>query len=366
MKIFTIIVLLVLSLTYTSIPVEQEEQLVRPIVSASLENYTVYISIKGSIKNMGDKPVPVNETDLLIFDYPLNTSDQKVLDVKATVNDVEEKYIVYYRNGSAILVINSTLMNKTLDPGEEASAGVEYYVSVNKAMRMNSILDFYLVSDPYTLIGKAGTWNDLKSMANKTTIGVTKLWNYTHPLIKLLNKYINRTYAYTKPFDYLLDVLEWFNKNLIYATRVPPRHPWEVLVEGSGDCDDQSNLLITLLRSNGIPSYLEVGIVFLNKNYREHHTEAEGYLEYNMNGGGAHGWVATYIPPWGWIRVDPVVGSLGPLSKVAIKYALYYLQPTIVTGKIFRQDYVSGSARAVEEIKTTKLKIVVNLTVNTI
>jgi len=316
----------------------------------------VSFSIYGSITNEGSSPVPVNETDLLYFDYPLETTDQRVEYVKARVNDVEYNYTIYRENDSITLLINSPIINETIKPRETISAGVVYHVTIDMRARLEPIADFYQTNDPYSLLSKAGSWSDLKPYVNETTTGLSKLWNYTHPLIKLLVKYLNNTSGASKPYGILLNVLSWFDGYVVYSTRLPPRHPWEVIVEGAGDCDDQSNLLITLLRSYGIPSYLESGMVYLNENYRLKDVAANGYLAYQFIGGGAHGWVATYIPPWGWIRVDPIVKDLGRLTNVGVKYALYYIQPTVVTGKVYAGDYVSQSVKTLENIENRRLR----------
>ncbi|MET1160314.1 MAG: transglutaminase-like domain-containing protein [Thermoprotei archaeon] len=326
---------------------------------SSLENFTVVVRVWGNISNEGSEPLYLNETDILVFEYPLNTGDQRVYSVKAWVNDAEYDYVLVNESGNTYLVINYPEANTSLDPGESISVGVEYVVGINRTKRIYSVLDFQIVDDPYKLLDKAGNWTDLveanTTMGNYTSI--TGLWNYTHPLIRLVYKYIERKLVANNPLGYLLGVLEWISESIIYSTRVPARHPWETIIEGSGDCDDQSNLLITLLRASGIPSYLEIGFVYIHENYYFKDEEANGYYIYEFRGGGGHGWVVAYIPPWGWIRVDPVVGSLGPLPRVAIKYALYYIKPTIVAERIVREDYVIETARAVETIESRKIKM---------
>jgi len=329
----------------------------------------VAVRVYGNVTNLGNEPVSVNETDVLVFDYPLNTSDQRVVAVKAWVNSIEYNYtITSDEAGNWVLVINAPEANTTLKPGEAINAGVEYVVRVDVASRIKPIIDFYRVQSPYELLPVAGNWSELKPYANETTTGLTSLWNYTHPLIRLVARYINETGA-DKPLAYLLNTLRWLEENVIYSTRVPPRYPWEVIVEGAGDCDDQSNLLITLLRAAGIPSFLESGYVYVGSEFRYSDTAADGLFNYYFIGGGAHGWVVVYIPPWEWIKVDPVVrydpltGLKQPLYAVAVKGAYYYITPIVVVNRVFKLDYVEESVKAVEEIKTLKLKYVVVLEV---
>ncbi|RLG81575.1 MAG: transglutaminase [Thermoprotei archaeon] len=333
-------------------------------IQYTLNSYIVILRIQSSVVNVGDKAVPLPTSDLLYFDYPLNTSDQTVYGAQAWINNARHSYRIERDDHSPLLVIEDQKLPDTLKPNETIITGVEYIVGVNISKRLSSIIDFQVAEDPYELLDKAGGWRDLEGYANETITGATKIWNYTHPLVMLLVKYLTRSLASDKPLGYLLSILEWIQDNVDYSIRVPPRYPWEVIVEGAGDCDDQSNLIIALLRSQGVPSYLEIGYVFLHPDYRYSHVEASGYYSFEFRGGGGHGWVTAYIPPWGWIRVDPVLSSLGPLPRVAIKYALYYIQATVVVSRIFKGDYILETAEAIEEAKAEKLKLHIVIEVN--
>ena len=50
--------------------------------------------------------------------------------------------------------------------------------------------------------------------------------------------------------------VDWIFTNLTYGNYDLPRYPNETLSTGSGDCDDQAILLISMLRSQNIPSLL--------------------------------------------------------------------------------------------------------------
>ncbi len=327
----------------------------------SLTNTTSYqgllIGIKyyGNITNSGDEPLMINETDIMVFDYPLNTSTQRVIDVKAWVNSQEYPYEVIKENTQYILVIQSPYINSSLKPGDSISVGVEYNVSINMFKRISSISDILLTNNVSELINISGTWNDINySEIGVEYINATSLWNYTNPLIKLLINYLNKTINESKPLSVILGILDWIDNNIVYSTRIPPRHPWEVIVEGLGDCDDQSNLLITLSRAFKIPSYLEIGIVYISPNFKYEDTEAEGYYHYEFIGGGGHGWVAVYVPPWKWIRVDLTIGSGKGIGH--IKGAAYYIFPTVVIDRVVSGDYAIQSAEYTEEIISKKIK----------
>lgn len=329
----------------------------------NVSNLTLLYILSGYVTNTGGELLFINETDIMIFDYPLDTDDQRVSKIQTFVNNNEYNYSIIETSGSRYILINSPYYNYTLKPSESINVSVRYYVSINVSRRISNILDFYRVDDPYKLLNKAGVFSDLVDYINETTTGLTTMWNYTNPLIKLLVKYFNRSITSNRPLVHLFNILDWVDKNIVYSTRIPPRSPWEVITEGAGDCDDQSNLLITLLRAFKIPSYLEIGVVFISEHYYVKRTEASGYYSYEFIGGGGHGWVAVYIPPWGWIRVDPIVrrdpftDEKAPLYRVGIKYALYYLYPTVVLDRVFERSYVEESVKFLEEIKTKKITI---------
>ncbi|MCD6300805.1 MAG: transglutaminase, partial [Staphylothermus sp.] len=79
-----------------------------------------------------------------------------------------------------------------------------------------------------------------------------------------------------------------------------------------------------------------------------------GYYHYVFLGGGGHGWVAVYIPPWEWIRVDLTIGTGKGIGH--IRGAAYYIFPTVLIGKIVLEDYAVQSADYTEEIILKKIK----------
>ena len=323
--------------------------------TANSRNVLIGIKYYGNVTNNGIKPIMINETDIMVFDYPLNTSTQRIIDVKAWVNGHEYPYKIIRENNQYVLVIQSPYTNLSLKPGESISVGVEYNVSIDMFKRINSIGDILLTNNVTELVRMSDTWAGI----NYTEIGaeyinVTSLWNYTNPLIELLVNYLNETNNGSKPLLIILGILNWIDDNIVYSTRIPPRHPWEVIVEGLGDCDDQSNLLITLARSFKIPSYLEIGIVYIGPNFKYENIEADGYYHYIFLGGGGHGWVAVYIPPWKWVRVDLTIGSGKGIGH--IKGAAYYIFPTVVIDKVVLGDYAIQSAKYTEEIISKKIK----------
>ncbi len=325
-------------------------------VSSARPPYTgvikVRIYIGGYIFNRGSQPVPVNETDLLVFSYPLNTSDQRVLSYTVYLNNiiVSDKYInIHFGKDCNTLIINESYLNDTLiDPRENISAGVEYIVEINMTER-RKILGTFLGLYP-------GEWSAI-IVANETYIKKTGLWNFSNPLVSLLVDYMMKNERYNKtPYNYVLGLLSWFENNVKYSTRIPPRQPWEVIAFGRGDCDDQANLFITLLRAVGIPSYQEVGIVYISDSIEYSGTSANGYYKYVFKGGGGHGWVVAYIPPWGYLRIDLTFGAASSRLQDHILLAAYYNFPTVILEHVVYGDYTVGSAEFLANIEEKKLE----------
>lgn len=318
--------------------------------------YYLNITIGGMITNDGNEAININETDLLVFDYPLNTSDQEVLGAEAIVNGTNYNYTVVYGEDHNTLIINAPdIENAVLEPGESIDAWVKYNVTVDMSKRIDPVMNLLSIDVEYPekAVKKSGSWSDI-NITDEKYLNTTKMWNTTHPLVRLLYKYVRREMTITdKPLAYLLATIAWLDINIVYSTRMPARHPWEVIVEGAGDCDDQSNLLITLLRAAGIPSYLEIGLLYISNTFRYEHREVGGLFHYTFIGGGGHGWVAAYIPPWGWIRID-MTSSLAK-GFGHIKYAAYYMCPIVITSRVYKGDYAEQSARFTENIRETRL-----------
>lgn len=83
-------------------------------------------------------------------------------------------------------------------------------------------------------------------------------------------------------YDKVKAVYDWMVDEFQYESfsRGEPQSCTETLASRSGDCDDQSILFCSLLRSLGIPAWLEFGVLY---------DPSDGSW-------GAHGWANVYIP----------------------------------------------------------------------
>lgn len=155
------------------------------------------------------------------------------------------------------------------------------------------------------------------------------------------------------------EFIEWIWDNIDYpfpsephkVLHEVPLYPNQTLHYREGDCDDQAILLVTFCRILGIPSYLQIGCIYLPGQY-SNETSWDGHVTNVARRIGWHGWAIVYIPPWGWLPVDltyPEGGFGNPLN--AIKTAVVLDTRTIRYMNISERDYVA-SAWAYRELIT--------------
>lgn len=77
----------------------------------------------------------------------------------------------------------------------------------------------------------------------------------------------------------------------------------EVIAGGSGVCQDYAHLLLSLCRHVGLPARY-----------------VSGYLGDVAQSGASHAWAEAYVPPYGWVGIDPTLGlpCTGRHVKVAV------------------------------------------------
>jgi len=143
---------------------------------------------------------------------------------------------------------------------------------------------------------------------------------------------------------------DWIGNNITYPymNHETALYPTETFDLREGDCDDQANLLITMCRTLGIPSFLQVGCL-QDLTLPENETHWNGHLITHFRLIGFHAWAMVYIPPWGWLPFDMTWGwtpsdPLGGIKSAAV-YGLY----AALMMNITKSDWV-GDGRAVKEI----------------
>jgi len=151
----------------------------------------------------------------------------------------------------------------------------------------------------------------------------------------------------------ILVLIDWFEANSSYIVTEEPKRPEYMIRDPRGDCDDLSLLFITMCRSQGIPAYLQAGVVF-SKSLDIDETDWDGHYHYVFDGAGWHAWAMVYIPPWGWLPVDlTMLGGMS--SSEAITEAFYWYQYTVVAWNITSHDYIMDETNQREALTESNI-----------
>ncbi|MDO8056942.1 MAG: transglutaminase family protein [Candidatus Hermodarchaeota archaeon] len=142
--------------------------------------------------------------------------------------------------------------------------------------------------------------------------------------------------------------IQWIQSNILRSTGLTePQYPEEVIVSQIGDCDDQSNLLITLLRIYGIPSYLATGHWFQEgartNGFIWGSLAEDAYLYVDWKNSIGHGWAMVFVPPWGWLPFDLTTNGIGAHPSKTYYESLYASNlPFVQLWQIVASDYIAA------------------------
>jgi len=151
----------------------------------------------------------------------------------------------------------------------------------------------------------------------------------------------------------ILALIDWFEENSSYIVTEEPKRPEYMIRDPRGDCDDLSLLFITMCRSQGIPAYLQAGVVF-SESLDIDETDWDGHYHYVFDGVGWHAWAMVFTPPWGWLPVDlTMLGGMS--SSEAITEAFYWYQYTVVAWNITSHDYIMDETNQREALTESNI-----------
>jgi len=306
--------------------------------SKSIEIYRVIEATV--IENKGSKNISLINTLGATITYPQDDIYQKLLSYKVYLNSQELKVKIREEFNGFI---------------KTAELSDDIVLNPNASANITIVYDMIVVTNrtaPRNILRPSTPSQPIKRYKEFTK--ATSLWNYTNPLIMLLTDYLKSRSK--NQIEYIIKSIEWISNKIVYETRIPPRHPAELLIEFRGDCDDQANLLITLLRCANIPAITEQGLVII-KGASFKGEAANGYLKYDLRNAGPHGWVKAQMPDGTWIAIDLTFayGSKDPLDKILL--AAYYTFPVIVTNRIYKEDYVTEGTTMLKDIEENKVMI---------
>ena len=101
----------------------------------------------------------------------------------------------------------------------------------------------------------------------------------------------------------------------------------DVIAAGGGVCQDYAHLLLAVCRHAGLPARY-----------------VSGYLGDVAESGASHAWVEAFVPPYGWVGLDPTVGAPCTGRHVKVAVGRDYADVAVVRG-VYR-----GGAEATLEV----------------
>jgi transglutaminase-like putative cysteine protease len=287
-----------------------------------------------TFENKGTSPVTLTRDDVAV---PLFiTNEYQNISITSSSPSLGTSYADEDGN-----MLKDPKINMTIQPGAKITTTVTYRIESSD------------VSVPSLSLSSAGTTSGITSSLVSQYTSTTDTFWADNPQIMSL------AYSLTKDEPTVLGkvtrLVEWFSANVDYVNHEIPLFPNQTLAQRQGDCDDQSILLISMLRSLGIPAYLEIGIVF-NSGISGDDTVWDGHLAIKETGLAWHGWAMVYTPPYGWIPVDlTLVSDSDPLKM--IQKAPEWTAPVVTAMKISDQRYTSVSVETRQRIIDSNLYI---------
>jgi len=291
--------------------------LVQPTyASAAKYEYTLsYV-----LKNRGSGPMELLEEDVAVPIF-MNTSWQTIR--------VKEASVPY------------TVKDMDVDGGRGAVMGVSRTLNLGESISFTVI--FAIESTGRTVpsfdLSEAGPASDIpRSIVDAYSVA-TETFQSDDPVIaSRARDVVGDADTVLKSLDLLI---EYVTGETTYYNFEVPRYPNTTLSEGLGDCDDQSILLVSMLRSLGVPAYLQVGI-YIHPSIDDDQTSWQGHLTNTCRGVGGHGWAMVYVPPWGWVPVDLTLTTSKDGLELLTK-APEYSGSVIAAYDVSRQPYIGDA-----------------------
>jgi hypothetical protein len=249
-------------------------------------------------------------------------------------------------------LVNSTLPLETIKNDEDGNpiAVLSFPKStLQPSENLSFTIWYHIVSKPRTISNITETASlslaDIpQNLVDEYTLGEGSWQTNNQQLVSLA---LSLRGSETNVLTIVKNFIEWMKdpQNMKYPEdrHENPYYPNQTYALKEGDCDDQTILLVTLCRIVGIPSYLQIGCIYMPRHFDDA-TIWNGCVSFVERRVGWHGWAFVYIPPWSWLPVDLtyVQERFGdPLN--AIKHGAVTLQNTTHYMNVIHTDYVGAS-----------------------
>jgi transglutaminase-like putative cysteine protease len=287
-----------------------------------------------SYENRGTVPVTITRDDAAVPLF-LNNEHQTI-----TITSSDPSLGAPYADDDGNMLSDPN-MNLTLPPYGKAVVTVTYQIESSD------------IAVPGITLSTAGDTSEIPAALVSQYTGTTDTFWANDTEIATLTRSL--TADQSTVLAKVARLVSWFHANVTYLTHELPQFPNETLSQRQGDCDDQSILLISMLRSLGIPAYLEIG-VFFNSGIGGEDLVWDSHLSIKENGLAWHGWAMVYTPPWGWIPVDlTLVNDDDPIQMIL--KAPEYTAPVVTAMKISDQSYTGAGVETRQRIVESSLYI---------
>ena len=261
----------------------------------------------------------------------------------------EDRTVSLFMNNTwqTVHLINHSypLQNITEDDDGNPIAVLQFQSELNPGENISYSVTYQVLSRPRSLPliteEKSGALANITQDLRQKYCKGDDTWQIENQMIKEQAHSI--AHNQTNVLKIVKGFIGWIWRNITYEPHEVPMYANQTLLSGKGDCDDQAILLITFCRILGIPSYLQIGCIYLPSQY-SNETSWDGHVTNVARQIGWHGWAIVYIPPWGWLPVDltyPKGGFSNPLN--AIETAVVSDTRTIQYMNISERDYVASS-----------------------
>lgn len=316
-----------------------------PLAQAAKSQRYVFRSTY-TFENRGEEPFTLRDEDLAIVIFP-DDEWQKVT-LRNSSHDIVREYTDEDGNDLALPDISEVLPG-----GTTITFSIEYDITSSSRDR------------PSIKLTEAEGPSEIPSQLVEEYCVQTESFFWNDEIEELAQ---TLTSDETTALGVLTNLVDWMYSSLIYCNFEFPNYPNDTLESGQGDCDDQSILLISMLRSLGIPAFLQVGVVF-NDRIGGDNPSWDGHLMIHTEGMGWHAWTMVYIPPWGWIPVDLTLASgQDPMDIIdeAPEYDSYIVRALDVSEQAYIGDSQASRERYIEsDVYVTVVEVTLNVEAGT-
>jgi transglutaminase-like putative cysteine protease len=247
------------------------------------------------------------------------------------------------------------------EPGER-SEGVDYFGNPYSRMMVDTPHDALCVrAESEVIVLPHSPAPGAASPPWETALAVPGVWDRTtkldveqyrtpSPAVPVLNStrdYARRNFTEKRPWlEAMLELTQRIRREFKYdikATNVSTSVE-EVLEHRSGVCQDFAHLMLSCLRSLGLPARYVSGYVL---NRRKDGKDS------NAGADASHAWVASHCPAHGWVAFDPTNGKIADTEFVTLGWGREYhdVSPLrgVVRGAADQQLAVAVSVVPVED-----------------